>query len=109
MPFSLKNAPSCFQKAIIQIFQPLLTNTLVYIDDILLFSQDEVFHAQLLNHFLQIVTQNGVMLSEKKIVIAQTKIEFLGMKITNGQFQLQPHISIDVLKFPDNISFVKQI
>ena len=36
MPFGLKNAPSCFQKAMIQIFEPLLADALIYIDDILL-------------------------------------------------------------------------
>ncbi|GJS01528.1 putative reverse transcriptase domain, viral movement protein [Tanacetum coccineum] len=45
MPFGLKNAPPAFQKAMITIFEPILANTLVYIDDILLFSPDEQSHA----------------------------------------------------------------
>ncbi|GKE63772.1 putative reverse transcriptase domain, viral movement protein, partial [Tanacetum coccineum] len=34
MPFGLKNAPSAFQKAMITIFEPILANTLVYIDEL---------------------------------------------------------------------------
>ena len=78
MPFGLKNAPSCFQKAMIQIFEPLLSNALIYIDDILLFSPDENAHAKLLYEFHSLVQKYGVMLSEKKMVIAQTSIDFLG-------------------------------
>ncbi|GJX90841.1 putative reverse transcriptase domain, viral movement protein [Tanacetum coccineum] len=51
MPFGLKYAPSVFQKAMITIFEPILANTLVYIDDILLFSLDEQSHAELLSKF----------------------------------------------------------
>ncbi|GJV11259.1 putative reverse transcriptase domain, viral movement protein [Tanacetum coccineum] len=46
MSFGFKNAPSAFQKAMITIFEPILTNTLVYIDDILLFSPNEQSHAE---------------------------------------------------------------
>ncbi|KAG8488426.1 hypothetical protein CXB51_016475 [Gossypium anomalum] len=44
MPFGLKTAPSLFQKAMTRIFQPIMENALVYIDDILLYSQDEESH-----------------------------------------------------------------
>ena len=37
MHFGLKNALSQFQKAMVTLFQPLLTNALIYVDDILLF------------------------------------------------------------------------
>ena len=42
MPFGLKVAPSLFQKAMTKIFEPILYHTLVYIDDILIFSKDHV-------------------------------------------------------------------
>ncbi|XP_012435584.1 uncharacterized protein LOC105762241 [Gossypium raimondii] len=40
MPFGLKTGPSLFQKAMIKIFQPIMDQTLIYIDDILLYSPD---------------------------------------------------------------------
>ena len=46
MPFGLKTAHSLFQKAMIKIFQPILHSALVYIDDILLFSNTWEEHFQ---------------------------------------------------------------
>ncbi|KAK0606662.1 hypothetical protein LWI29_002314 [Acer saccharum] len=48
LPFGLKTAPSLSQKAVTRISHPLLHSTLIYIDDILLFSPDETSHKLLL-------------------------------------------------------------
>ena len=77
MPFGLKNAPSQFQKVMVTLFQPLLINALIYVDDILLFSKDEESHAKLLTKFYNLVKSQGIMLSEKKMVIGQSSIDFL--------------------------------
>nr|GFA10664.1 RNA-directed DNA polymerase homolog [Tanacetum cinerariifolium] len=90
MPFGLKNAPSAFQKAMITILEPIPANTLVYINDILLFSLDGQSHAYLLSKFYSLVTKYGIMLSEKKIEVGVTTIQFLGMEIFNGKYQPQP-------------------
>ena len=37
------------------LFQPLLTNALIYVDDILLFLKDEESHAKLLTEFYNLV------------------------------------------------------
>ncbi|GKC45396.1 putative reverse transcriptase domain, viral movement protein [Tanacetum coccineum] len=86
MPFGLKNAPSAFQKAMITIFGPILANTLVYIDDILLFSPDEQSHAELISKFYSLVTKYGIMLSEKKMEVRVTTIQFLGKEISDGKY-----------------------
>ncbi|GJS31849.1 putative reverse transcriptase domain, viral movement protein [Tanacetum coccineum] len=109
MPFSLKNAPSAFQKAMITIFEPILANTQVYIDDILLFSPDEQSHAELLSMFYSLVAKYGIMLSEKKMQVGVTTIQFLGMEISNGKYQPQPHVAQELLKFPDELSSQKMI
>ena len=88
MPFGLKNAPSQFQKAMETLFQPLLTNALIYVDDILLFSKYEESHGKLLTEFYNLVKSQGIMLSEKKIVIGQSFIDFLGVNISDGKYTL---------------------
>jgi hypothetical protein len=93
MPFGLKTAPSLFQKAMIRIFAPILSSALVYIDDILLFFPDIESHAVLLQTFHSLVQTHGIMLSEKKMLLAQPEIDFLGMHISKGQYTLQPHIA----------------
>ena len=88
MPFGLKNDPSQFQKEIVTLFRPLLSNALIYVDDILLFSKDEESHAKLLVEFYNLVKSQGIMLSEKKMVIGQSSIDFLGVNISNGKYIL---------------------
>nr|GEX14076.1 putative reverse transcriptase domain, viral movement protein [Tanacetum cinerariifolium] len=109
MPFGLKNAPLAFQKAMITIFEPILANTLVYIDDILLFSPDEQSHAELLSKFYSLVTKYGIMLTEKKMEVGVTTIQFLGIEISDGKYQPQPHVAQELLKFPNELSSQKRI
>ncbi|KAL5575975.1 hypothetical protein UlMin_017674 [Ulmus minor] len=73
MPFGLKPAPSLFQKAMTTIYGPLLSQALVYIDDILLFSLDNEAHNKLLTQFTEITEQYGVMRSEKRCTWANQK------------------------------------
>ncbi|KAI9169507.1 hypothetical protein LWI28_013325 [Acer negundo] len=109
LPFGLKTAPSLFQKAVTRIFYPLLHSALLYIDDILLFSPDENSHSHLLYQFHHIVDQHGIMLSEKKNVIGQWQIDFLGMHISDGQYRLGPHLVVQLLDFPDSHLTTKQV
>ncbi|KAL4303399.1 hypothetical protein GQ457_10G020850 [Hibiscus cannabinus] len=109
MPFGLKTAPSLFQKAMIRIFQPIMDQTLIYIDDILLFSQDEEAHLKLLQRFSQLLVQYGIMLSERKMKINQKEIEFLGMNLKEGKYQPGPHIAQELIKFPEKDLSKKQI
>ena len=64
-----------------RIYGPILDQTLIYIDDILLFSQNIQAHKQLLQQFISPTEQYGVMLSERKMQIGLAHIEFLGMKL----------------------------
>ncbi|GJW68798.1 hypothetical protein Tco_0123222 [Tanacetum coccineum] len=59
---------------------------LVYIDDILLFSLDEQSHAELLSKFYSLVTKYRIMLSEKKMEVGVTTIQFLGKEISDGKY-----------------------
>ena len=66
MLFSLKVAPSLFQKAVTKIFSPILHHALVYIDDILLFSSDHESHQKFLLDLFHIVQAHGIMLPKRK-------------------------------------------
>ncbi|GKC39552.1 putative zinc finger, CCHC-type containing protein, partial [Tanacetum coccineum] len=104
-----KKCPSAFQKAMTTIFEPILANTLVYIDDILLFSPDEQSHAELLSKFYSLVAKYGIMLLEKKMEVGVTTIQFLGMEISDKKYQPQPHVAQELLKFPNELSSQKMI
>ncbi|KAL5565364.1 hypothetical protein UlMin_028528 [Ulmus minor] len=83
------------------LYGPLLSQALVYIDNILLFNPDTEAHNMLLAQFAVIIEQYEVMISEEKMLVGQSKIKFLGMKLFNGQYEAQPHISQELLKFLD--------
>ena len=107
MPFGLKNAPSQFQKAMVMLFQPILANALIYVDDILLFSKDVESHERLLIEFYNLVKSQRIMLSEKKMVIGQSSIDFLEVSISYGKYTLQPHIAVSLGEFPDKLTGTK--
>lgn len=109
LPFRLKTAPSLFQQAMIQIFQPILPNTLIYIDDLLLFSSTPEEHHQLLHQFATIIDHHGIMLSQAKMEIRKREIDFVGTHLQDGTYTLQPHISTALQRFPDHLSSPKMI
>ena len=91
------------------VIQPLLTNALIYVDDILLFSKDEESHEKLLTEIYNLMKSQEIMLSEKKMVIGQSSIDFLGVNISDGKYILQPHIAISLGEFLDKLISAKQI
>ena len=106
--FGLKTAPSIFQKATTTIFQLILHHTLVYINDLLLFSGTHDEHHKLLQQFFQIIQEHGIMISEKKSTIA-TSADFLGIKIQDDHYLPGPHIAQKLLHFPESNFTEKQV
>jgi len=108
MPFGLTNAPSEFQKRMEDIFRHL-TFVIVYIDDLLVCSYDLKQHLQHLNQVYELVYKHGLVLSKPKICWAQTRIEYLGLILSQGKIELQEHVLKKLLDFPDEILEIKQL
>ncbi|GJW75591.1 hypothetical protein Tco_0134961 [Tanacetum coccineum] len=70
---------------------------------------DEQSHAELLLKFYSLVTKYGIMLSEKKMEVGVTTIQFLGMEISDRKYQPQPHMAQELLNFLDELSSQKMI
>ncbi|KAK4384288.1 polyprotein [Sesamum angolense] len=66
-------------------------------------------HEKLLQQFCDIIQAHGVMLSDKKSFIGQPNIDFLGMKFIDGRYQPGPHITQELLKFPEENLTTKEI
>nr|QIM56922.1 ORF3 polyprotein [Cacao swollen shoot virus] len=92
MPFGLKNAPAIFQRKMDNCFKGTEGFIAVYIDDILVFSENEAQHEQHLGQMLEICKKHGLVLSPTKMKIGQKRIEFLGAIIDQGQVSLQENI-----------------
>ena len=61
MPFGLTNSPAAFQRFMNDIFGDLLDNcVIVYLDDILIYSDDETLHVQHVRDVLQQLRQHSL-------------------------------------------------
>ncbi|KAJ4812318.1 polyprotein [Rhynchospora pubera] len=101
MPFGLKNAPAIFQRKMDDCFRGTENFIAVYIDDILVFSEDEEQHAKHLEAMLTICEKWGLVLSPTKMKIAVQEIEFLGAVIGHRKIKLQPHIIKKIISFDE--------
>ena len=87
MPFGLKNALSEFQNIMNDIFNSFSHFTIIYIDDVIVYSKSIDEHWKHLYSFLDVIKYNGLIVSAKKIKIFQTKVRFLGYDISEGQIR----------------------
>ncbi|QRW10290.1 Retrotransposable element Tf2 protein [Ceratobasidium sp. AG-Ba] len=83
MPFGLKNAPAVLQRMMNDIFRHLLGVTVVvYMDDILIFSEKEEEHAEDVKEVLKILRENNLYAKLSKCKFFVKKVIFLGLVIT---------------------------
>ncbi|AAN75640.1 polyprotein [Taro bacilliform virus] len=99
MPFGLKNAPAVFQRKMDAVFKGCEKFLAVYIDDILVFSNNEEDHAKHLVIMLQRCKEHGLVLSPTKMNIAVREVNFLGATIGSRKVKLQENIIKKILDF----------
>jgi hypothetical protein len=79
MPFGLSNAPAAFQRFMNDIFADMLdVSVVVYLDDILIYSENHSAHRAHVREVLRRLRANGLFASPKKCFFHQHKVEFLG-------------------------------
>jgi len=69
MPFESKNAPSEFQNIMNHIFNPYTSFIIVYIDDVLVFSDTINQHFKHLQTFIHVIEKNGLAVPASKMVL----------------------------------------
>ncbi|MBW0468474.1 hypothetical protein O181_008189 [Austropuccinia psidii MF-1] len=83
MPFGIKNAPAHFQRMMDTIFQGILEGWMVvYIDDIIVYSETWEEHMQYIEVVLSKFTPINLKISLKKFNFGQHKLLALGHKIS---------------------------
>jgi hypothetical protein len=87
----------------------LMMFTIVYIDDVLIFSKSIKEHWKHLNAFLATIKHNGLVVSTSKIKLFQTKIRFLGFDIFEGKIRPIDRVIQFADKFPDVITEKTQL
>jgi hypothetical protein len=92
VPFGLTNAPSIFKNLMNKIFMKYLDKfVIVFIDDILVYSKDQVEHANHLRIILQILREHQLYAKFSKCEFWIDKVELLGHVITKEGIAVNPN------------------
>uniref|UniRef100_A0A2D4KDR6 ribonuclease H n=1 Tax=Micrurus paraensis TaxID=1970185 RepID=A0A2D4KDR6_9SAUR len=89
MPFGLTNAPAVFMHFMHNVFCDLLDQfVVIYLDDILIYSDSLQEHWQHVWLVLQCLRDNHLFAKREKCQFAQTTIDFLGHRISPAGMEM---------------------
>ena len=110
MPFGLTNAPAAFMDLMNRVFSPYLDKfVIVFIDDILVYSDSPEEHAEHLRTELQILREHQLYAKFSKCRFWLDKVAFLGHVISEKGISVDPQ-KIEAIvnwKPPTNVSEVR--
>ena len=91
MPFGLTNAPAAFMDLMHRIFQPYLDQlVVVFVDDILIYSQSEWEHEYHLRIVLQLLRDHQLYAKFSKCEFWLTEVRFLGHMVSASGVSVDP-------------------
>jgi transposase InsO family protein len=91
MPFGLVNAPATFQTFINEVLGDLVdTICIVYLDDILIYSEKEEEHTQHVHRVLERLQQHNLYVNLAKCAFDVQEVEFLGYVIDPQGIRMEP-------------------
>ena len=84
MPFALKNAGATYQRLVNHMFRPQIgRNVKVYVDDMLVQSQDEEIHLDDLQEIFDTLRQYNMKLNPSKCAFGVSSGKFLGFMVSH--------------------------
>ena len=91
MPFGLTNAPTAFMGFMNRVFQPYLDKfVVVFVDDILIYSQSEVEHEDHLRIVLHLLRDHQVYAKFSKCEFCLAEVGFLGHVVSASGVSMDP-------------------
>ncbi|KAL7277513.1 hypothetical protein ACG7TL_008434 [Trametes sanguinea] len=102
MYFGFSNAPATFQAMMNDILGDLIRDghVIVYLDDILIFTNDIHQHRALTREVLKRLREKDLFAKPEKCLFEQSSIEYLGMIISKGKISMDPKKVAGVTDWP---------
>jgi len=100
MPFGVTNAPSVFQRHLINILaEKIDRGVVVYIADILIYSKTEEEHIELVRWVLQRLTENNLCINIYKSLFHVPEVEFMGFQVGKHWIQMSQKKVEDIVNW----------
>lgn len=101
LPFGLKNAPSIFQRALDDILREYIGKIcFVYIDDIIIFAENEEDHLRNLNIVFETLELANMKVQLDKCEFLKKEVEFLGFIVSDSGIKTNPKRVEAINNFP---------
>eukprot|EP00833_Pecoramyces_ruminatium_P005437 jgi/Orpsp1_1/1179469/evm.model.c7180000069456.1 len=101
MPFGLKNAPATFQSFINYVLRPYLEKfVILYLDDILIFSDDLETHHKQVRQVLETLLENNLYVKLEKCEFDKNEVEFLGYVLSGKGVSIDPKKIKSIKEWP---------
>lgn len=111
MPFGLRNAPSVFQRAVVNALGDLVNSfVVVYMDDILIVATTFEDALERLRIVLQVLADKGFSLNLGKCSFLKRKIQYLGFEVSAGSVKPNPGKieALTALPPPETVTQLRQ-
>lgn len=102
MFFGMTNSPATFQSMMNELFKDLIDggHVVIYMDDILIFTETMEQHNILIRQVLQRLYDNDLFLKPEKCSFRQDKIEYLGLIISYDRIKMDPGKVAAIAEWP---------
>jgi len=110
MYFGLCNSPATFQKMMNEIFHDMSDVCVVYIDDLMIFTDmdNQEKHDRIMLEVLKRLQDNDLFVKPEKCHFRVTKVNFLGMIVSHDRIKMDPEKVNTILKWPEPMN-IKQV
>lgn len=101
MPFGLCNASATFMQVMNDVFRPIIDDfVIVYLDDILVFSESWDDHVIRVKKVFDILRKEKLYVKMSKCEFAKTSLVYLGYVVGDGQLKVDPAKVECIVKWP---------